>query len=161
MSKKGLIIIIIALLAALAVPGTFSVHANPPPAGSMPADPPPPAADATAPKKDANKPPDFGLKTFIDAASGLAGKSNVGANQFQQVFTNIFNLMLGLSAAAAVLYGLIAAITILGAFGSEEKIENAKKGLIYVLIGLAVIALAFTIVNLVPDIINKGPDALK
>ena len=67
------------------------------------------------------------------------------------IVVNIINIVLGLLALIAVVIVLIGGFEWMTAGGNEDKVATAKKRLIYGLIGLAIIFLAYGIVTFVID----------
>lgn len=81
-------------------------------------------------------------------------------DEFKKVITNILNTIIGISGLVAVVFVVIGGINYMTSTGEAAKIEKAKKTILYALIGLAVCALAFAIVNwAVGAINNKGGEA--
>lgn len=72
-----------------------------------------------------------------------------GATSFRQLALNIVNFFLfflGLIATVMVIYGGVTYVT---AGGAQEKIESAKKIIMYAIVGIIIILLSFAIINTV------------
>ena len=67
----------------------------------------------------------------------------------EAVIIKIINIILGFSAALAVLFLIIGGIRYIISQGNAEAMESAKKTLLYAIIGLLVIVLSLVILNLV------------
>jgi len=65
------------------------------------------------------------------------------------------NLILYASGSVAVLFLIIGSIRFIMSFGNEDLMTGAKKTIKYALIGLAVVVLAFAIVENIIDLIYK------
>lgn len=93
----------------------------------------------------------FGLNALKEKTTGLLQDP---ANVFPATYTNIINFMVAIVAVIAVVLVLNAGTQIMTAFGNEEKIAGAKKTLMYVAIGVAVVIFAFVIIELVTTFIR-------
>ena len=56
-----------------------------------------------------------------------------------------------LTGAAAVIFIILGGITMISSSGSPEAVANARKRVLYAVIGLVIVALAWTLVNFVTD----------
>lgn len=75
------------------------------------------------------------------------------------IITNVINWILGLTGAlalAALIWGGFIYVTSLG---NEKRIEQAKQIIIWAIVGLAIIFLAFVIINFVAGILGAGTGA--
>ena len=70
------------------------------------------------------------------------------------VFSNIYSFAFGMAIALATLALIANGIRYIAAFGNEDQIEKARKGLLYSIIGLAILILAYTIASTV-DVIFR------
>ncbi len=66
------------------------------------------------------------------------------------------NYVLGFLAALAILVIVISGIMYITASGDQERVDNAKKWLLYAIIGLVVALLAFVIVYAVSEMLGAG-----
>ena len=69
-----------------------------------------------------------------------------------QLLPNITKTVIALSGALAVLFIIIGGITILTAYGKTEKIESAKKTIIWAIVGLLISILSYSIVSIISNI---------
>ena len=89
-----------------------------------------------------------------DATLTNEQKEILGCNSSEppmQNFINVMNVVISLSGVIAVVVIVIAGITYSTAMGDAGKLAKAKKMLLYAIVGLVVVLLAFTIVNFVLD----------
>jgi len=80
-----------------------------------------------------------------------------GTGSFRQLaltIVNFFLTFLGLIAVVMIIYG---GFLYVSAAGNQEKIESAKKIIMYAVIGIIVILLSFAIVNTVLTAGSGGP----
>lgn len=89
--------------------------------------------------------------TFYKEVCGGGAKDELG-----EVITNILKVVIGIAGLVAVVFIIIGGINYMTSTGDAGKIEKAKKTILYALIGLAVCALAFGIVNWAAGVINSG-----
>ena len=82
---------------------------------------------------------------------GLNGEVNEAIcgspTELSDVIQNIVKAVIGVCGVVAVVFIVIGGINYMTSNGDTSKIEKAKKTIIYALIGLAVAALSFVIVN--------------
>ncbi len=71
------------------------------------------------------------------------------------VVRSALNILFGLSGAAAVLFIVIGGFQYMASAGNQEIADKGKKTLTYAVIGLVVIILATTIVNIVVNLLVK------
>lgn len=69
-----------------------------------------------------------------------------------QLLPTITRTVIALAGACSVLFIIIGGITILTAYGKTDKIESAKKTIIYAIIGLLVSILSYAIVSIISSI---------
>lgn len=86
------------------------------------------------------------------SAAGQAGSNANPAVHIIQVVTTIFALISGF---VAVIMIIIAGFQFVTSAGSDEAVANAKKRIRSAIIGLILVALAWTLVRLVTDSITK------
>ena len=84
----------------------------------------------------------------------IDGSSNAEINKLTGDVTDITNIMqkfgnglTGVAAALAVLFIVLNCFTLITAVGESDKIANAKKGLIWSLVGLVVIVGSYVLVK--------------
>ena len=63
--------------------------------------------------------------------------------------TNIFNAVLGLAGALAVVFVVYGGIQYSLSMGEPAKVKQAKDTILYAVIGLVVVMISFTIINFV------------
>ena len=78
-------------------------------------------------------------------AAGCDGSNNA----LPSVIINILNGIIAVSGLIAVIFIVIGGINYMTSAGEASKIEKAKKTILYSVIGLAICALSFAIVNYV------------
>ena len=91
---------------------------------------------APAPRPDAVEPPTF--------ENPLGETNTIG-----QVLVNIIRWLLGITGALALLAIIWSGIQFIISIGNEQQLQRAKKSLMWAIIGLVVIFLAFVIVELI------------
>ncbi len=84
-------------------------------------------------------------KTDTSASEGAIIDS---AKQIKNILQTIINVILGLATLAVVIYAIVLAVQFLRA-DSAEKREEAKKRLIYAIIGLVAAVVVIVVVNFV------------
>ena len=93
------------------------------------------------------------IVAFIYAALG-GNLSDIGINipggtgDIRQVITSVLNTVLNFVGLIAVIAIVVAGISLIVGFGSDESKERAKKIILYTFVGLIIIILAKLIVNL-------------
>lgn len=105
----------------------------------------------------------FGYEEFKQKAvelSGRIGDRFLTPQESPAIFAiagaEIINFLLWLGGAAAVVFAAYTGIVIVTALGDEQKIASAKRNLLYLLIGVAAMALAVVIVNLILRVAKEG-----
>jgi hypothetical protein len=102
--------------------------------------------------------PAVNAQGFISSTDNPSAVSTAtgGQGSFRQLaltIVNFFLTFLGLIAVVMIIYGGFLYVT---AAGNQEKIESAKKIIMYAVIGIVVILLSFAIVN---TILSAGTGA--
>lgn len=89
---------------------------------------------------------------FVDAVRNRAGIKDYGSDLggFILQILNAVLTVVAVIAAAAIIY---AGILLISDMGDEENVEKAKKIILYAVIGLIVIGLSATLVNVVVNFI--------
>ena len=91
--------------------------------------------------------------TDVCNTSGIAPEVRKAAGcdqdktQLPTIITNILYTVIGVSGLVAVIFVIIGGINYMTSSGDSNKIEKAKKTILYACIGLAICALSFAIVN--------------
>jgi hypothetical protein len=88
----------------------------------------------------------------IDTLPGPAGNQPVSyASQYVQesLLPRIALIVVKLAITGSVIFLIVGAIQLLTAYGNQEKIDPAKKTLIFALIGLVISLLSYAIVQLI------------
>lgn len=80
-------------------------------------------------------------------AAGCGG----GGDQLPIVIKNILIAIIGISGLIAVIFIIIGGVQYMSSSGDPAKVKKAKDTILYALIGLAICALAFAIVNFTID----------
>lgn len=111
------------------------------------------AAPAVIAASSTNDPCSSSLPKSVREANGCPGTS---VKKADTVITNVLNAIIGVLGIVAVIFVIVGGVKYMTSAGDPGKIQQAKKTILYALIGLAVCALAFAIVNLVIGAINKA-----
>lgn len=82
-----------------------------------------------------------------DAVWEAAGCNNNTKDALPGIIINILNGIIAVSGLIAVIFVLIGGINYMTSAGDTSKLEKAKKTILYAVIGMAIAALAFAIVN--------------
>ena len=77
------------------------------------------------------------------------GPNNGESDDLMGNVTNILNIVIGLLGIIAVVVIIIGGVTYMTSSGDSSKVKKAKDTILYGVIGLVVVALAFAIVNFV------------
>ncbi|MBT6069175.1 hypothetical protein HOG48_05460 [Candidatus Peregrinibacteria bacterium] len=98
-----------------------------------------------------------GLITDLDNPSRIAG-STQGEDSIRTLLLTFLDFFLGFLGLLAVLMVIYGGFLYLTAAGDESKTENGKKVILYSVVGIVVILLAFALVNTVLSGIGFGQD---
>lgn len=79
-----------------------------------------------------------------------------GAAQTQTFINNIVKVMVGIAGAVAVVYMVIGGFQYITSSGHPEKLDKAKKTLLYSGIGLGIVLIAYTIVDFVSSMVRSA-----
>ena len=90
----------------------------------------------------------------VPAAVWGADLNNLKAADVVQILNNITDFFAALIASLATLMILVAAFMYITSSGDPTKIENAKKTLVWAIVGIVVAFLAYGIVNLVASFLS-------
>lgn len=106
-------------------------------------------------------PPDFRSGGACYGA-GTGGSNIIGATTDCIRNATIFYIgqLLLVTAITAFIYIIIAGYQMMTAFGDEAKFAQAKKTLLYAMIGLLIALLAYTIVNFISSLLGAGSIAV-
>lgn len=88
-------------------------------------------------------------------AAGCYGNENLTST----IVENVLYSVIGLSGLISIVFVVIGGIKFIYSRGSAETVQEGKKAVLYALIGLAVTALAFTIVTFAKGVINNSEEA--
>ena len=77
-------------------------------------------------------------------------------DQLPDTIAGILNAIIIVSGTVAVIFVLIGGVNYMTSSGDAGKLEKAKKTILYAVIGLAICALAFAIVNWTVDTIRNA-----
>ncbi|MDA9129474.1 pilin [Candidatus Gracilibacteria bacterium] len=104
---------------------------------------------------DANGNPECGFQQGIDTVGGVGGfRTDVGATDLIQ---QIVGYILSFVSLIAVLYIIYAGFQILTGNGEEEKLKKSKQTILYVILGIIVIWLAWPITVFVIGALKSSP----
>lgn len=94
-----------------------------------------------------------GAADVVKQAAGCNGNDG----ELPNFITNILYAIIAVSGLVAVIYIVIGGITYMTSTGDSQKLEKAKKTILYACIGLAICALAFAIVNwVIGSVLKQG-----
>lgn len=94
-----------------------------------------------------------------DSVKQAAGCNNSDP-ELGLVVVGIINATIGVAAVISVIYVIVGGYSYMTSSGDSQKLEKAKKTILYAVIGLAICVLAFAIVNFaINNIINVGKQA--
>lgn len=79
-----------------------------------------------------------------------------GAAQTQTFIDNIVKVMVGIAGAVAVVYMVAGGFQYITSSGHPEKLDKAKKTLLYSGIGLGIVLIAYTIVDFVSSMVRSA-----
>lgn len=97
----------------------------------------------------------FGFDKVKEAYEKLSGYNNLYPQAvLQGLAGEIITALMALSASLAVLMIMWAGIQYLTAYGNEDKTASAKKTITWALVGLAIVALVFTILEVTAILIK-------
>lgn len=91
---------------------------------------------------------------LLSAAPAFAQSAQV--DKVQNFMTNIVQILVTLAGTLAAIFFVIGGISYITSSGHPEKLDQAKKTLMYSGIGLAVCIAAFVIMNLVTDVAKNA-----
>jgi hypothetical protein len=102
---------------------------------------------------DRADPQSFGAG-LIEAANIATGNDLAETASVSDLLRTVINYILGFAGLLGVLFLVIAGAMYIISFGDEKKAAQAKKLILYVLSGLAIIGLAAVIVNTVMGLVK-------
>ena len=85
-------------------------------------------------------------------AMGCGGQQG---KEIKGVIVKILNAIIGISGIIAAVFLIVGGVSFMTSAGDAGKITKAKQTIMYALIGLAICALAFAIVNFAIGVVNK------
>ena len=94
---------------------------------------------------------------LVDLANTLGLPKYDSIGDFLKDF---ISLLLAAVFLIAVIFAMISGYRMVASAGNEETLEKAKAGLTWAVAGMAVVVLAWIIVVIVVNILNKGPAAV-
>ena len=92
---------------------------------------------------------DCGDNTIPQSVRDAAGCDNSSSNALPTVVQNLLNVVIGITGIIAVIFIIIGGVQYMTSTGDAGKITKAKNTILYAVIGLVVVILAFAIVNFV------------
>jgi len=87
------------------------------------------------------------VNDFPEHLPGIFKNSNGDVTDITNIMQKFGNGLTGVAAALAVLFIILNCFTLITAVGETDKISNAKKGLIWSLVGLVLIVGSYVIVK--------------
>ncbi|MBR3137758.1 hypothetical protein IKG41_00165 [Candidatus Saccharibacteria bacterium] len=106
-----------------------------------------------------NNSADVCSQSVPDSVKQAAGCENAPSAELGEVIRNIVLAVIGAAGIVSVIYIIIGGYSYMTSSGETQKLEKAKKTILYATIGLAICVLAFAIVNFViNNIINYTPN---
>ncbi|PKL36514.1 hypothetical protein CVV38_01250 [Candidatus Peregrinibacteria bacterium HGW-Peregrinibacteria-1] len=93
----------------------------------------------------------FSVAPLAEATQLTTSNDNIlgGETSLRQVVLNIVNFALGFLGLLAVIMIIYAGFLYVTAAGNQENVDNAKKIIMYAIIGIIIILISFAIVNTV------------
>jgi|SRR3989338_6650631 len=67
----------------------------------------------------------------------------------------VINALLAIAAIAAIIFIIVAGIRLIVSAGDEDQVAKGKRGILYAVIGLIVIILAFAIINFLRNVLGR------
>ena len=95
-----------------------------------------------------NDPCSSSLPQAVRQANGCPGTGG-NENSLPKIITSILSGIIAAAGLVAVIYIIVGGVQYMTSGGDAQKIEKAKKTILYAVIGLVVCALSFAIVNFV------------
>lgn len=93
----------------------------------------------------------------IDPVSGATLDANEAAGALDNMIINVINAILGVVGLIAVVMIILGGISYMTSAGDASKVKKGKDTILYGIIGLVIVGLAFAIVNFViANLINKA-----
>ncbi len=89
-----------------------------------------------------------GAAPLINPGDNLVAEPTGGAT-FRELVVRMVNYFLGFLGLLAVIMVIYGGVTYVTSSGQDEKVQNAKKIIMYAVIGLIIILLSFAIVNMI------------
>lgn len=104
----------------------------------------------------------FGCVFEIDSVSGLVNFATIGptSNELVNFIYRLLQVILSLLAIVAVAALIYGGFRYLTALGDEDKVREAKRIILYTIIGLLIVGASALVVNVVIGIIAVGAPAL-
>lgn len=93
-------------------------------------------------------------KDVLDSTGKVIGKDVATLSCIPAVFQNIINGALFFSGVVALFFIIFSGIKLMLSQGDPKQIEGARHTLTYALLGLILILLSFTIINLISYVTN-------
>jgi phosphate starvation-inducible membrane PsiE len=83
----------------------------------------------------------------------------VGKNtNFGDLLATVINALLVFAGAVAVLFLIVGGFRYVVSAGNPDQVEGAKKTILYAILGLIIIFIAFVLVQLIESQLNVNPD---
>jgi len=79
-----------------------------------------------------------------------------GAAQTESFIKSIIKTLIGISGAIAVVFMVIGGIKFMASTGHPDKLDSAKKTILYSVVGLAIVLAAYAIVDFVAGIAKSS-----
>lgn len=84
------------------------------------------------------------------------GSQQLSMAESTTLLKNLFNWFTGIAGVFAVIYVIIGGVGYMTAAGDPQKLQKAKRTILYAVIGLIVVALSGVIINWVMDTVQKN-----
>jgi hypothetical protein len=108
----------------------------------------PPIIPAGTYNQNQTKPGQSNISTIMLPGAGV----DQGKALQEQVLPNITNIIISITGGLSLLFVIISGIQILTGFGNDEKIGEAKKTLLWALVGVVISLLSYAIVQIIVSI---------
>ena len=87
--------------------------------------------------------------SYPDSVKAACGCGNSSSKELPDVAINIINIIIGISGIVAVVFIVIGGINYMTSTGDAGKVKKAKDTILYGIIGLIIVLLAFAITQFV------------
>jgi hypothetical protein len=90
------------------------------------------------------------------AAPTISPVDSLGGNTLSGILTKVLNIILGLTGLVAVIFLIIGGVKYITSGGNDKSVAAAKNTIMYAVIGIIVIFLAYVIVKVIANTITAN-----